>query len=155
MQRRVSPEDLAPHRIQPAADPPQTTDTVRVSKIVPLGVDSSISEYGITVAKLFEWVQGKQDYYKRVRVDKVCAWCEATPGGSIKLNLPQDETWDGADLQLFDSGVAGSSRAKVGYVPGLLQRARWFRPSDATSFGTVFTPSGTAGIVHVSCTFST
>ncbi len=154
MQKRVSPDDLAPRRIQPALDPPQTTDTVRVSKIVPLGV-SGATPYLITVSKLFEWIQKSGTYYRRVRVDKVCAWAEAVPGGGLRLNLPQDESWDGADLQLYDEGVAGSRRAKVGYVPGLLQRVRWLEPSNTTSFGTVYLGQGVSGIIHVSCTFST
>lgn len=152
--QKFGPEDFSPRRSRALNDPPQTEKTVRVSKLVPMPLVSGETT-DLTPAKLFNWIQGSTVYYNKVRVEKVQAWADAVPGATVNLVAPGDNSWDQPPLNMDDSGISGSRRPALAFTPGLLQRARWFTPTDTTVLASARVGPGISGLIIASATFST
>jgi hypothetical protein len=90
----------------------------------------------VTMGMLMAGVPGGLTYWNSVRLERVDFWSNssATSGtDTLTVAISPVTSWNQPAVEWTDTGVVGQRRAHVGFLPGLLDRARYFNTADNSS----------------------
>jgi hypothetical protein len=148
---------MAPMRLVPPADPPETLNIVQATQVFSfaLSIATGSTAQTVSVAQIMANLPGSTTFWQGCRFEKFLVY-GAQMGTAVDFFEPLQVNvgaLPGGFLSLRDDGTTGQTRAKVGFRLGLLARSAWFGPADTTVLFSV-NQQGATQLLRVVATIS-
>lgn len=130
---------LAPHRTSSPSEPMPVVPTITVTKWIQvvLPIDSSGTSLIVSPSVLSAGVPGGLTFWSTVRFEQFRVYGDQVLSpedpGRLRVSLTPNSGWSQPTFDLEDVGTLGRMRPHVGFMLGLLDRARWFNTADTTN----------------------